>query len=292
MLLIDVAFVESRPTPWRQAVDLANMMLCLALRSDPKLVDERALRQFSVEEITEAFAATRGLAMPSQLRHMLRAQGRDVHAEFLDLLPRRPAPISIQRFSVRRFGLAMSVVLVLLVVMPMFVAWAVQTDRAGASLYTSDIACDDQEALWLMAQAVPSSPVVPCLELEPAGWSLNDVKVSSGLASVVFDTMEPFQEGAVTVELAPSCDLAGTTEVSSEQAGARRYLRIDRSTTPARVSRFYSFPGACITERYVSADRPERLASEASSTFGFVTRDQLALDLDRRSDGRLQLDPS
>src|SRR5919198_2509806 len=32
LLLIDVAFVEARPTPWRQAVDLANMMLCLGLR--------------------------------------------------------------------------------------------------------------------------------------------------------------------------------------------------------------------------------------------------------------------
>ena len=36
MLLIDVAFVQARPSPWRQAVDLANMMLCLALRSDPR----------------------------------------------------------------------------------------------------------------------------------------------------------------------------------------------------------------------------------------------------------------
>src|SRR6185369_5451075 len=33
VLLIDVAFAEVRPSPWRQAVDLANMMLCLALRS-------------------------------------------------------------------------------------------------------------------------------------------------------------------------------------------------------------------------------------------------------------------
>ena len=167
MLLIDVAFVESRPTPWRQAVDLANMMLCLALRSDPGLVYERAQRQFSVEEITEAFAATRGLAMPSQLRHMLRAQGRDLHAEFLGLLPEQPAPISIQRFSLRRLGLALLVLCGLLVVVPMVVNWAVQTDRVNTSLYTSDIGCDDQEALWLMAQAVPSASAVPCVQLEP-----------------------------------------------------------------------------------------------------------------------------
>ncbi|HEU4896225.1 MAG TPA: phosphatase PAP2 family protein, partial [Actinomycetota bacterium] len=87
LLLIDVAFIELRPSPWRQAVDLANMMLCLALRSDPQQVYQRALVQFSVEEITEGFAAARGLALPSQLRHLLRAQGRDLHAEFVRLLP-------------------------------------------------------------------------------------------------------------------------------------------------------------------------------------------------------------
>src|SRR5881397_2939957 len=72
LLLIDVAFAEARPSPWRQAVDLANMMLCLALRSSPERVYQRALRRFSVEEVTEAFAAARGLALPSQLRKLLR----------------------------------------------------------------------------------------------------------------------------------------------------------------------------------------------------------------------------
>src|SRR4030095_12861038 len=66
MLLIDVAFIEARPTPWRQAVDLANMMLCLALRSNPEQVYRRAQLQFNNEEITEGFAAARGLALPSQ----------------------------------------------------------------------------------------------------------------------------------------------------------------------------------------------------------------------------------
>ncbi|HEV3495390.1 MAG TPA: phosphatase PAP2 family protein, partial [Actinomycetes bacterium] len=292
MMLIDVAFVEARPTPWRQAVDLANMMLCLALRSDPRQVYERAKLQFSVEEITEAFAATRGLAMPSQLRHMLRAQGRDLHGEFLDLLPERPAPISIQRFSMRRLGLALLALCALLAVVPLVVNWALHTDRINTSLYTSDIKCDDQEALWLMAQAVPSSPVVPCLELDPGGWSLNDVRAGSGLASIVFDVIDPYQEAAVTVELLPACDVSGATEVSSEQPGARRYIRIDRSATPVRVTRSYTFPGGCITERFVSVGSPERMAIEASSSFGFVTRDQLDRDLRRRSDDRLQLDPS
>jgi tRNA A-37 threonylcarbamoyl transferase component Bud32 len=107
--LIDVFFAEVRPSPWRQAVDLANMMLVLATRSDPEQVYRRARLQFSDEEIAEAFAATRGFTMPSQLRRWMRDQGRDLHAEFLQLLPERPEPISTQHWSIRRVGLLTAV---------------------------------------------------------------------------------------------------------------------------------------------------------------------------------------
>jgi membrane-associated phospholipid phosphatase/tRNA A-37 threonylcarbamoyl transferase component Bud32 len=103
--LIDVFFAEVRPSPWRQAVDLANMMLVLATRSSPERVYERAVLQFREDEIAEAFAATRGLTMPSQLRRWMREQGRDLHAEFLHLLHERPPPIAIQHWSLRRVGL-------------------------------------------------------------------------------------------------------------------------------------------------------------------------------------------
>jgi hypothetical protein len=53
--------------------------------------------------------ATRGLTMPSQLRRMMRAEGRDLHAEFLGLLSERPRPIAIQRWSTRRILLTASV---------------------------------------------------------------------------------------------------------------------------------------------------------------------------------------
>ncbi|MDQ3980872.1 MAG: hypothetical protein M3314_15210, partial [Actinomycetota bacterium] len=106
--LIDVAFAEVRPSPWRQAVDLANMMLTLALRADPELVYQRALRFFTPDEIAEAFAATRGKTSPSQLRTMLKGDTRDLLAIFRNLAPSRP-PIKIQRWSVRRIGLTVAV---------------------------------------------------------------------------------------------------------------------------------------------------------------------------------------
>jgi tRNA A-37 threonylcarbamoyl transferase component Bud32 len=114
LVVIDTAFAEVRPSPWRQAVDLANMMLVLALRTDARRVYERAVRQFTDEEIAEAFAATRGLTMPTQLRRMLRQQGRDLHAQFLGLLPYRLPPVRIQRWSWRRVGLTAATLLVLL----------------------------------------------------------------------------------------------------------------------------------------------------------------------------------
>ena len=63
------------------------MMPGLARRSSPEQVYRRALQYFTVEEITEGFAAARGLALPSQLRHLLRAQGRNLHAESCGCCP-------------------------------------------------------------------------------------------------------------------------------------------------------------------------------------------------------------
>src|SRR5205085_1730556 len=54
LLLIDAGFAQVRPSPWRQAVDLGNMMLVLAVRSDPDRVYQRALRYFTPAELSEA----------------------------------------------------------------------------------------------------------------------------------------------------------------------------------------------------------------------------------------------
>jgi tRNA A-37 threonylcarbamoyl transferase component Bud32/membrane-associated phospholipid phosphatase len=102
--LIDVGFGQIRPSPWRQAVDLANMMLCLALRSSATEVYQRATRLFTEQEIAEAFAASRGITLPTQLRKEMRKAGKDLLAEFRALAPPYP-PIPIQRWSVRRIGL-------------------------------------------------------------------------------------------------------------------------------------------------------------------------------------------
>jgi hypothetical protein len=49
----------------------------------------------------------------------MRDQGRDLHAEFLRLLPEWPPPIAIQRWSLRRVGLMAGVLLLALLVLGM-----------------------------------------------------------------------------------------------------------------------------------------------------------------------------
>ncbi|HZQ83905.1 MAG TPA: phosphatase PAP2 family protein [Acidimicrobiales bacterium] len=101
VVLIDVAFAAVRPTPWRQAVDLANMMLTLALVSSAEQVYRRALRVFTPDDIAEAFAASRGVTVPAQLKARLHADGRRLDDAFRALAPTR-APVAVQRWTVRR----------------------------------------------------------------------------------------------------------------------------------------------------------------------------------------------
>jgi tRNA A-37 threonylcarbamoyl transferase component Bud32 len=298
VLLIDVAFIEARPSPWRQAVDLANMMLCLALRSSPERVYQRALGQFSVEEISEGFAAARGLALPSQLRRMLKAQGRDLHAEFIRLLPTRPRPVSIQRWSARRIGLLalMAVVLAVLLVgpgaplirMPLNNYPAFQTRIYGFGT----LACTDLEPLSLVAQSVPSASLVPCLRWSiPDGWELAKVTVNDGRS--VITLYDRLHLARVVVRLTADCDVGGASLVPPGQPEVRRYLRTESVLPQYSATRFEVFPGGCVTT-WLTVPNVHRdwVTSQAGALLGFTSRQTLQQMLDQRSDGRLRLDPA
>ncbi|MGH2814106.1 MAG: hypothetical protein ACRDLC_03010, partial [Actinomycetota bacterium] len=290
MLLIDVFFTEIRPTPWRQAVDLANMMLCLALRSSPERVYQRALRQFTVEEISEGFAAARGLAMPSQLRRMLREQGRDVHGEFLRLLPQRPRPIRIQRWSARRIGLLLLVVPLAVLLVPTVRVVLFNHDPNTTRLQILDLDCVDPEPLWLQAQAVPSASLVPCVELV-AGWRMLGANARNGWSGFTLDH-DRAGGRAVVVRLTAACDPTTATELPSRRPGVRHYERIERHPDRFTATWYDQFPGGCVTSRLdSSSDVDGAFAGEARRVLGLVPRPALQQALAGRSGGRLQLEP-
>jgi membrane-associated phospholipid phosphatase/tRNA A-37 threonylcarbamoyl transferase component Bud32 len=291
MRLIDVAFVQARPSPWRQAVDLANMMLCLGLRSSPERVYERALRQFSVEEITEGFAAARGLALPSQLRRMLRDQGRDLHEDFVRLLPSPPQPVSIQRWTMRRVGLLGATVILAFLLVGFLVSTTNNDTATKTSLETPSLDCTDLEPLWLQAQAVPSASLVPCVRALPVGWSLSNVAVNDG-RSVIALHHDRTGVDAMVARLTAGCDVGQATEQASSQPGVRRYQRVERQGPAYSAVRFDVFPGGCVTTRIRALDSSRaEVTGAAPGILGYTSREALAQDLERRSGGRLHLDP-
>ena len=238
--LIDVFFVQVRPSPWRQAVDLGNMMLVLALRSDALTVYETALRYFTPDELSEAFAATRGVASPTQLRQQMKQDGRDLLAEFRSMAPAR-RPISVQRWSIRRVALIVaSLGLVLLVALTSF--GLLFPTRGTVTAPT----CGTGQSMQLMAQAVPSAMELPCVASLPLGWSVSTAETIRGKANFEIGVGDGSSE-SVTVTLTESCPgpLEGTERIKIEGGCVAYHSRI----TDAAVPSFAPGAGLSFTSR-------------------------------------------
>jgi tRNA A-37 threonylcarbamoyl transferase component Bud32 len=248
--LIDVFFVQVRPSPWRQAVDLGNMMLVLALRSDPEHVYEKALAYFTPEELSEAFAATRGVASPTQLRASMKADGRDLLETFRGLAPARK-PIGIQRWSVRRVLLIIATVLLLLLCVLTGIALFIPSRGE-----VGNANCGTGRTMQLMAQAVPTATQLPCIDDLPLGWGTEQasivrdratftVGIGSDLTNPVIVTLAatcptdtslqtiPVEGGCVTYQLPPGTEPGSVP--SFEPGGGLRLM--DRSELVAAVER-------------------------------------------------------
>jgi hypothetical protein len=130
------------------------MMLVLALRSDAQGVYEKALHYFSPEELAEAFAATRGVASPTQLRNFMKRDGRDLLVQFRALAPPH-APITVQRWSFRRVGLILLTLGIVVAAGPSAVALLPEPRRR------IDPRLRTGRTMVLMAQSVPSANSSP-----------------------------------------------------------------------------------------------------------------------------------
>jgi membrane-associated phospholipid phosphatase len=252
--LIDVAFAQVRPSPWREAVDLANMMLVLAVRSDPERVYQRALAYFTPDEIAEAFAAARGIASPTQLRMMLKRDGRDLVAQFRRLAPPRD-PISLQRWGPRRIVLALAVVAGVL----LFAQNAYQmstpatlplNDPGRPGRNHAEPVCGLNNVMVLMAQSVPTATSIPCVAALPAGWDIGRVIVKRGDSH--FELLS--DDHRVDVALTRECDTGTAVEVPSDEQGARRYEEPTALPPNVRDQRTYVFDGACVTVDFALDD--------------------------------------
>ncbi len=279
LLLIDVAFAQVRPSPWRQAVDLGNMMLVLAVRTDPSRVYQQALRYFTETELSEAFAATRGVASPTQLRAFMKRDPRDLLAEFRKLAPQR-RPIVLQRWSVQRVILAAA----------MLAIFAVPTVFAVGLLLPVNVPsspapdCGPGHTMILAAQAVPSAAFLPCIAALPSGWTAAHGQIASGRATFALNSGHAGLQ-TVTITLTATCDTSGAQRIPSDQPGMRRFERPLSLVPKYSDVRYYTFPGGCATYQFVFAPGASPvLATTVDTAVAFMPRSALVSYV-RRTEG-------
>jgi hypothetical protein len=283
--LIDVFFVQVRPSPWRQAVDLANMMLVLAVRTDANRVYERALHYFTPDEIAEAFAAARGVASPTQLRTVMKKDPRDLLHQFRELAPAR-RPISLQRWNVKR------IVFTLALLLGAFLAFQVVANLLSPADYreTGDTAeCGTSDAMILMAQSVPSATSLPCVATLPAGWKQGGMRIERGQSIFWLDS-DRAGTNAVTATLRPrrECSVTNASEVPSDVPGMRRFERPEQLPPTLRATRTYLFPGGCVTYRFAfDSAETASLLFDADSALSFQPRADLVATVHDRNGLRL-----
>ena len=268
VLLVDAFFVQVRPSPWRQAVDLGNMMLVLAVGSDPERVYRHALQYFTPAEIAEAFAATRGVASPTQLRTVLKQDGRDLLSHFRRLAPER-RPIGIQRWSVRRVALASGLVLSLVAAVGATVFLLNPNQDLEIPFAPS---CKAQMVTVLMAQAVPSATAVPCIAGLPVGLSFASATTRTGEAKFWLNS-DRAGDRAVTVTLTAGCDTSSARPVPTDETGTERFDAAAGETGP---DRFYRFPGGCVSYDYSAAARTDpEFTAATDGALSLLSRDDL-----------------
>jgi hypothetical protein len=145
----------------------------------------------------------------------------------------------------------------------------------------------------LMAQAVPTATLLPCLRTTPIGWSTGPLTARRGHAEFALNS-DRYGQKAVLVTLSARCDLSGSTVQTSDEPSTRRYERVERLTPAYAGSRFYVFPGGCVTYRFRTsrAGGAAETTTAASLAVSFMPRSVIAEKLRDGSDGRLELDPS
>jgi len=279
LLLIDAGFAQVRPSPWRQAVDLGNMMLVLAVRTDAQRVYRRALSHFTPDELAEAIAATRGVASPTQLRARLKRDPRDLLGEFRALAPPR-RPIVLQRWGARRVIVA-AAMLGAAVVAAGLTATAF---RPAADSGTAAPFCGTGHTMILSAQAVPSSAMLPCIAALPSGWTAAGGDITSG-RSVFWLDSDQAGARAVTISLTAMCRTSGAVQIPSDHAGAERFERPLSLQPRFTLRRMYTFAGGCVTYQFsfVPGAAPV-LAIAVDTAVAFEPRSALAGYL-RRTEG-------
>jgi hypothetical protein len=145
--------------------------------------------------------------------------------------------------------------------------------------------CEEvSNTLVLMAQAVPSAQMLPCLSALPVGWQYEGLSVKNGEA---FFYLGSDRGGfrSVRVRLSESCNIEGATPIPYvEEPGAAAYQRTLRLPPKYNAVNYFLFDGGCVTYRYEFVGPfGAVLVKDASSALSFYDRAQANEEFERET---------
>ena len=141
----------------------------------------------------------------------------------------------------------------------------------------------------IMAQAVPESAYLPCIDELAEGWDDADFTVRRGKAGFSLH-FERAGGGRIPVTFEEACNPGDAVVTVARAEGVRTFIQL-RSITPRYAGRMVDlFPGGCISYRFDFARGPHiALMGELQAAVGLLARRQLRLDLRRQLS--IELDP-
>ena len=132
----------------------------------------------------------------------------------------------------------------------------------------------DNATMVLMAQAIPTATLLPCIRALPTGWSFNSLDVHNGTASFWLDNDRAGTK-SLGISLRSTCVPSGTP-APSDKPGSQLYVKIDSLSPRFSGTRFYRFPQECLIYEF-SFPTEDRafFTTDATNAIGFVTRAQV-----------------
>jgi hypothetical protein len=143
----------------------------------------------------------------------------------------------------------------------------------------------------LMAQAVPTASLLPCIATLPAGVTFDALDTRSGLGRFWLNAGHEGRH-AIRVTLTRDCVAVRGSAEQSPQPGVTRYVQVDRAGSKYEGDWFHVFPGGCVTYHFALHTKTGDASIAAiSAGLSFVSRAAVARWVHDNSDGRLDLDP-
>jgi hypothetical protein len=106
--------------------------------------------------------------------------------------------------------------------------------------------CEPSGELVIIAQAVPSATLVPCIDTLPIGWEFAGMDVRRDRSRFWLGN-DRAGARAVRISLEETCDTARATALPPDDPRTVRSLRLDQLEPRSTGAWFHEFPGGCVT---------------------------------------------